>query len=192
MDRLEKALKIIDELLAKKNIREYIIFDITEEQSPGPDGISPHSGTLLTQSGKIFRFWFTWDSNGQYELGENSTYKDNGEEVSYWRERRNQQLTEYERENVVSTILSSFPGRIEKYYGVKSGSSDEVITDEMWRDNRRRFEKVMKDRKMLLEKIALKKGYHKSENEPDVDRVRKEIIEAWRVGIIKFRRDSRA
>lgn len=80
---IEPSLKIIHSLLLKKGIKKYVILEIEAEQSWSPP---PCSGALVTEEGKIYRFWFGWNQKlNQYTLGEFDKYIDvDGKESYYW------------------------------------------------------------------------------------------------------------
>ena len=63
---------VVDRLLAEKGFRRYVIFDEDEEASEIlPDGIYPVSGAVLTDEGRVFRYWLDWHADqDDYTLGE--------------------------------------------------------------------------------------------------------------------------
>lgn len=67
---------------------------------------------------------------------------------------------------VVMELMEKFPGRIEKYYGVKT----------------------IKDKEKTIEDIAIKKNIIKKGNKPDEIRMSVIILKAWQKGVIKGER----
>ena len=78
LSRKEDPLEVIAELLKGKGIDRFALITMDWEGNTLPGGTPTESGEILTDKGKVFRFWLDWDptkvspdgTQGWYTLGE--------------------------------------------------------------------------------------------------------------------------